>query len=88
MCAVVSFIAILGTSIGALFGQSLLALIFGTIVLATTSFVEHYHYRSRFTSAGLSDVYRSFTLANVGTSFVAAAAAFGMGSAVRLIALI
>ena len=86
MSAFTAFITILATAIAGLFGVSWVALILGAAALSTVSLVEHHHYRARFSAAGLSDVYQSFALSNIGTSLLASTAAYAMGVIVRFVA--
>lgn len=86
MCSMMAYLAILGTAVSALFGAPWLGLVAGAVVLSTISIIEHFHLRARFSAAGMSEIYQSFALSNLGTSAVAATAAYALGSAVRLVA--
>ena len=86
MLGTTAYLVILGVSISALFGVHWMAMLAGATALASISLVEHRHYRSRFAAVGMSDVFRSFALSNVGVSLVAASAAYLLGSGVRLVA--
>ena len=86
MCSVIAYLTILGTAVGGLFGAPWFALIVGAVALFIVTLVEHHHFRVRFSAVGMSDVYQSFALSNVGTSLIAATAAYLLGSVVRLVA--
>ena len=81
-----AFFAILGTAICALVGVPWLGMAGGATVLAVLSIIEHREYRSRFSAAGMADVYWAFSWSNFGTSVVAACAASGLGMVMRLVA--
>jgi hypothetical protein len=88
MCAIIAYLTILGTAVSALFGAPWLGLFAGAAMLSAISIIEHFHLHARFSAAGMADIYQSFTLSNVGTSLVAATAAYVLGSAVRLVAFV
>jgi hypothetical protein len=87
MLGATAYTIILLTSTAGLFGVGWYALLVGAIALASVSMIEHRHYRARFAAVGRGDVFRSFTISNMGTCMSAATAAFVLGRAVRFVTL-